>query len=145
MLSFSIFYFHSRAARDLVRRKSLLTSTVLPGKLADCASRDPEESEIFIVEGDSAAGSAKQGRDRSTQAILPLRGKILNIERAAAEKIYQNNELQSLISALGRSRLLRYVCKIELFVLICFLCRTGHKRIRIRYVELEISPNCCND
>jgi DNA gyrase subunit B len=91
----------AKAARDMVRRKTLLTSTVLPGKLADCATRDPKEGEIYIVEGDSAAGSAKQGRDRQTQAVLPLRGKILNIEKAAPERIYQNNELQSLISALG--------------------------------------------
>ena len=91
----------ARAARDLVRRKTLLTTSVLPGKLADCSQRDPDKAEIFIVEGDSAAGSAKQGRDRMCQAILPLRGKILNIERAAAEKIYQNTELQALISALG--------------------------------------------
>jgi DNA gyrase subunit B len=91
----------ARAARDMVRRKTLLTSTILPGKLADCASRESDETEIFIVEGDSAAGSAKQGRNRRNQAILPLRGKILNIERASTERIYQNNELQGLISALG--------------------------------------------
>lgn len=91
----------AKAARDLVRRKSLLATTVLPGKLADCSQRDASRTEIFIVEGDSAAGSAKQGRDRNTQAILPLRGKILNIEKCAPDKIYQNSELQALTAALG--------------------------------------------
>ena len=123
----------ARKARDLTRRKSALDGMALPGKLADCSDKDPKNCEIFLVEGDSAGGSAKTARSRATQAILPLRGKILNVEKAREERIYGNEEIKAMITAFGTGI-------HEDFVMLTFLYRFMPELIRQGHVYLAMPP-----